>query len=213
MMYFYHLEFRVMSLDLRQILEHPKIYTLYQKIVGGYRARQLFTEKNIKANRNDKILDIGCGPGDILDFLPESDYTGIDIDSNYIKQAKCKYGKRGRFICVDISNFNLKSKETFDIVICIGVLHHLDNEECHILLELAKNALKPNGRFISFDGVFTENQSKISKYFLRKDRGKYIRNTSNYLKLVQNSFSITEYSIDETYFRIPYTSIIIECRK
>ena len=32
-------------------------------------------------------LDIGCGPGDRLSSLPEVNYTGFDLDPNYIAAA------------------------------------------------------------------------------------------------------------------------------
>ena len=57
-----------LNLDPRKILSHPVIYTSYQKIVGGYRARKLFVENNVNIQSGQKILDIGCGPGDILPY-------------------------------------------------------------------------------------------------------------------------------------------------
>ena len=44
------------KLDPRKILSHPIIYTTYQKIVGGYRARKLFVENNVNAKEGQKIL-------------------------------------------------------------------------------------------------------------------------------------------------------------
>jgi len=201
------------SLDPRQILEHPFIYTTYQKIVGGYRARKLFVKNNIKAKSGHKILDIGCGPGDILDFLPDVDYTGVDVDENYIIQAKKKYGHRGTFICQGIDNaLDLDLDQSYDLVICAGVLHHLDDAQCLKLMHTAKQALHPQGRFVSFDGVFIENQNKIAKYFLQKDRGQFIRTTPEYVQLAQQVFSHVSHTIDHTYFRIPYTSIILDAK-
>lgn len=200
------------KLDPRKILSHPTIYTTYQKIVGGYRARKLFVENNVNAKVGQKILDIGCGPGDILDFLPNVDYTGLDLDANYIEQAKKKYGKRGRFICAGVDDLDFNTTSKFDIVIAAGVLHHLDDKQCFNLFSIAKKALKLNGRFISFDGVYIPNQNKIAKYFLQKDRGQFIRTQSEYEKLTKSMFSSVESNIDEQYFYIPYTSIIMTCR-
>lgn len=200
-----------MNLDPRQILEHPFLYTTYQKLVGGYRARKLFVQNNLNIKSGDKLLDIGCGPGDILDFLPEVDYTGLDMDEKYIERAKKKYSHRGDFFCQGVDDLQLNLSNNYDKVICTGVLHHLDYNQCIKLMQYAKDALKTNGVFISFDGVFIENQNKIAKYFLKKDRGQFIRTTPEYLKLAKEIFNNVDYTIDESYFKIPYTSIIMSC--
>lgn len=201
-----------LNLDPRKILSHPVIYTTYQKIVGGYRARKLFVKKNVNIKFGQKILDIGCGPGDILEFLPNVDYTGIDLDPNYIAQAKKKYGNKGNFKCAGVDDLNLAEIHTFDIVISAGVLHHLDDNQCFNLFDIAVKALKPNGRFVSFDGCYIPNQNKISKYFLKKDRGQFVRTQPEYEALAKSYFSQINSTIDESYFYIPYTSIILDCK-
>ncbi|WP_194765855.1 class I SAM-dependent methyltransferase [Tamlana sp. I1] len=198
-------------MDARAILKHPIIYNTYQKLVGGYRARQLFVKNNVNAKTGQRILDIGCGPGYILDFLPKVEYTGIDLDKSYIEQAKKKYGSKGHFICKSVDDFILGTSQTFDIVIAAGVLHHLDDNQCINLFNITKKALKPGGKFVSFDGVYVKNQNKIAKYFLDKDRGQFIRNQKDYEQLTETSFSKTLSTIDHSYFYIPYTSIIMEC--
>ncbi|WP_179005505.1 class I SAM-dependent methyltransferase [Winogradskyella forsetii] len=201
-----------LNLDPRKILSHPVIYTSYQKIVGGYRARKLFVENNVNIKPGQKILDIGCGPGDILEFLPNVDYTGIDLDHNYIEQAKKKYGNKGTFKCAGVDDLDLIETHTFDIVISAGVLHHLTDEQCFNLFKIAVKALKPNGRFVSFDGCYVPNQNKISAYFLRKDRGQFVRTQLEYERLAKIHFNNIDSTIDESYFFIPYTSIIMDCK-
>lgn len=48
-----------------------------------------------KVKKNDTILDIGCGGGEMVKYLQEhtlkNRYTGIDINPNYITIAKAKY--------------------------------------------------------------------------------------------------------------------------
>ena len=197
--------------DLRNVLRHPIVYTTYQKLVGGYRARRLFIENHVPITPGQKLLDIGCGPADLLDFLPKVDYTGIDHDADYIAQAKKKYGDKGTFICADVDELKLSANEHFDFIIAAGVLHHLDDAQCLHLFDTLSKVLKPGGRFVSMDGCFIPNQNKISEYFLKKDRGEFVRTQQAYEVLANKGFDNVEVTIDESYFKIPYTSIILSC--
>ena len=199
-------------MDLRKILENPFIYTTYQRLVGGYRARRLFVENHVNAKSSQKILDVGCGPGYMLEFLPELNYTGIDIDNDYIKKAQSLYGEKAKFICAAVEDVELDDPGTYDIVTAAGILHHLDDDSCIALFQLAKKALKPNGYFVSMDGCFRDSQSEIARFFLKKDRGEYVRNEGDYIQLASNVFDVIDSEIDETYFRIPYTSILMKCQ-
>ena len=42
-----------------------------------------------------------CGPADILAFLPEIDYLGIDYLESYIAAARRGFGNRGRSLVAD----------------------------------------------------------------------------------------------------------------
>ncbi|TGV02568.1 class I SAM-dependent methyltransferase [Flavivirga rizhaonensis] len=197
--------------DPRTFLEKSIIYNTYQYIVGGVRARRLFIENDVSVKANQKILDIGCGPGYLIDFLPEVDYTGIDIDSNYIKTAKERY-KDKTFYCTSIEKFNLEAPHTFDIVITAGVIHHLDDVQASTLFELAKKALKPNGRLVTLDGCFLDKQNLISKTLLKYDRGKFVRHEDEYFYLASKHFNNVSAKIEDKYFHIPYSLIIMNCK-
>jgi cyclopropane fatty-acyl-phospholipid synthase-like methyltransferase len=179
-------------------------------MVGGVRARRLFVKNDVRIQPNQKILDIGCGPGYIIDFLPNVDYVGIDLDSNYIKTAKESY-KQAHFFCSSIEDFEIKKPNSFDIVMATGVIHHLNDQQTENLFKLAKTALKSNGRLVTMDGCFIKKQNRIAKAFLKSDRGQYIREEEQYLNLASKHFKNVKSKIDESYFHIPYTSIILEC--
>ena len=193
------------------ILKNPFIYWAYQRLVGGDTARKLFIKNNVKPVEGKKILDIGCGPGNIIDFLPKMDYYGFDIDANYIEAAKQKYGDKGIFLCSNMKEFVVPEPGTFDIVIATGVLHHLEDGDAKNLFKIASEALSPSGRLITFDGCYINKQHIIAYLMLKFDRGKYVRTKNEYENLAAQSFSSINSIIDETYFHLPYTSIIMEC--
>ena len=40
---------------------------------------------------DDAVLDVGCGPADVLRYLPEVDYVGIDRSSTYVPEASRRH--------------------------------------------------------------------------------------------------------------------------
>jgi SAM-dependent methyltransferase len=73
-----------------------------------------------------RILDVGCGLGDLVSFLDErhadyAEYVGIDISPRLIEQATARFGRQGRrFLAADfLEVFDLGQ---FDVVLCSGAL-------------------------------------------------------------------------------------------
>lgn len=128
--------------DIRSVLAFPATYRLFSNIVGGH-ARSLYVEKYVRPRDGDKILDIGCGPGDILEYMPSVEYLGFDMNQKYIEKATKRFGNRGTFVCKKLSRELSEELSAFDIILATGILHHLDNDEAIQLFELALSTLKP----------------------------------------------------------------------
>ncbi|MBV8226929.1 MAG: class I SAM-dependent methyltransferase [Verrucomicrobia bacterium] len=62
------------------------------------------------------ILDIACGTGEHLRFLPEYKVSGIDLETAFVRIAKEKRPD-GNFLVADMQRFDLGSK--FDVLICL----------------------------------------------------------------------------------------------
>ncbi len=199
---------------LTQILGLAKIYQLYQWMVGANNYSKLFAKEYIRYQTNEKILDIGCGPADILKFLPkEADYTGIDMNKDYIMNASRRYPDKN-FVCADITtnSFALEN-ELFDTVFFIGVQHHLTDSEMEATLRFAKSKLKKGGRLLALEPVVTQNRGPIEKWFMNNDRGKYIRTADHYQKITTQVVTNYAQTILKNTMNIPFTIIIIECQK
>jgi cyclopropane fatty-acyl-phospholipid synthase-like methyltransferase len=198
---------------LRPILDRPFFYELYHNIIGaGYRSRVLI-EEYIRPHPGDRILDIGCGPGNILPYLPECDYLGIDASESYIKSARLRYSHRGQFVCKRVSHHNVHEFGTFDIVLALGLVHHLNDAEANDLFRLAYTALKPGGHLITMDGCYLPGQSAAKRYFLSRDRGRYIRSREEYIRLAQVWFDKVTPYLREDVLRIPYTTLFLDCMR
>lgn len=198
--------------DLRSILVYPPAYKLLQNLVRSKKHIQERVDKYIKPKDGDVILDIGCGPADILDFLPPIKYFGFDLSSKYIDEAKKKYGSRGEFFYQELSEANIPNIN-FDIVLANNVLHHLNDDEAVQLFKLAKKCLKPGGRLVTCDGCRANNEGLISKIVLSLDRGRYVRNQESYLTLARQVFSDVAGETRNDLAHIPVNGIFITCTK
>lgn len=200
-----------MTLNLLTLQDNPVIYALSQFVVGGFAAQSRYIKEYVRPKKNDRILDIGCGTGDILRFLSDVKYVGFDMHQRYIDSAKRNFGNRGTFLCKKVSKDLAAELSEFDIVLAYGVLHHLSDNEALQLFELARSVLKPQGRLVTLDGCYTEEQSLFRRYLLSKDRGRYVRTKKGYFDLISKVFTDIKMSIRNDFLRIPYTHIIMEC--
>src|SRR4051812_34076661 len=82
----------------KRVLTLPFIYSAFQTLVGASYGRQWILSEAWRVKPGMRIVDIGCGPGDIIDSLPEVQYIGLDVSEDYIRDAKRRYGTRGTFV-------------------------------------------------------------------------------------------------------------------
>ncbi|MEK7072157.1 MAG: class I SAM-dependent methyltransferase [Patescibacteria group bacterium] len=199
-------------LDLRSILIYPSIYKLLQNLVRNKKHTQEYVDKYVKPVEGGAILDIGCGPADILDFLPQIRYYGFDLSPKYINEAKIKYGDRGEFFCQELSETSIPNIG-FDIVLANNVLHHLNDGEAIDLFKLAKKCLKLGGRLVTCDGCRSVDEGLISKVVLSLDRGKHVRDKESYLNLARQAFNNVAHETRNDLAHIPVNGIFITCVK
>lgn len=194
------------------ILSLPAGYRLFRSMIGGKSAWRIYLADYVKPVPGEKILDIGCGPADVLSYLPDVNYTGLDLSADYIRSAKQRFGSRGRFLCDDVGLASIEDEQgSFDLVLAMGVIHHLDDRQAARLFELARRALRPAGRLITYDGCFVPQQSRLARWLLTRDRGKFVRRQEDYLKLASAQFAKVEPYLRHDLLRVPYTHLIMRC--
>jgi SAM-dependent methyltransferase len=198
----------------RRILSDPKIYNLLQNGVGARKMRRVLCNEYIHAASGMCVLDVGCGTAEILEQLPaDIDYYGFDLSEDYINTAKRHFGRRGTFLCADITMLSADEMPPCDITIAVGILHHLDDYGARFLLRNLYRRLKPGGRLVTLDGVYCEDQSRVARWLISRDRGQNVRTMSGYQSLVPDTFSAIEVSRRDDLLHIPYTHAIMVCCK
>lgn len=196
------------------MLKVPSAYTMFQELVGAHRWRKKFIREMVRPAIGDKLVDIGCGPAQMLDWLPAVRYIGFDVSESYIESAKRKYGARGDFLFGNTST--LRGHELLrdiDIVMCCGVLHHLADEEALDLIRFAHEILKPGGRFVALEAAWLSGQGRLSRWIVGQDRGRNVRTDSGYHALAAKHFSEIKIVPDLHPLRIPYAGVVMECFK
>jgi SAM-dependent methyltransferase len=198
---------------LRSILNRPKIYDCFQDITGARSSRRKFVRNYIRPSPGCKILDIGCGTARILDYLPDDvTYHGFDTSRRYIDSAVRRYGGRGNFTCSLFDAAVIEHLPRVDIAIAIGLLHHLNDEQVCDLMSIAQNALRDNGRLVTVDPCFSNDQSLFSHFLVSRDRGQNIRTEDTYRRLGETAFSRVNCEVKHKSW-VPYTHCFMECWK
>lgn len=197
---------------LRGVLSHPVIYSAFQYIMGGRSARDSFVHDHIRPETGMKVLDVGCGPAGILEYLPSVEYWGFDVSGAYIESARTQYGTRGQFFCQLLKHDDLAKLPSFDLVLALGLIHHLDDEAALNLFRLAHDALRPGGRFVTIDPCLAHGQNPLARLIIRSDRGQNVRTRDGYAALAESVFSEAVIEVRHRAW-IPYTHCMMECKR
>jgi SAM-dependent methyltransferase len=107
---------------------------------------------------NGKLLDIGCGTGEMIKYMKEIGYDTYGIEPSTIACEKAKAKDLNIFNC-DLFNFPLNNQK-FDIINMTNVLEHIT--EPIKVIEKCKNMLNKNGILrIKVPNDFNEFQLEI----------------------------------------------------
>ena len=92
-------------------------------------------------------LDIGCSSGRYMVGLKNKGMYAIGIDTAMIPLKYATERVDGMFIRASVTDLPFK-KESFDLVICIELLHHFYDEVLERVLGEISDVVKPEGIFV-----------------------------------------------------------------
>lgn len=177
----------------RAVLSNGVMYKLVQTVFSEKRSKQLILDEYIAPLPDEcQVLDVGCGPGNVLAYLPDRvNYIGFDLSQSYIDLARAKFDKRenSTFLCAPASDL-LESEhlpdESVDLAVIHGVLHHVSDEVVAQMFELVRRKLKKNGKMVVLEPVWFEGQSPVRKFVMSLDRGKNIKTEKGWRELFKD---------------------------
>ena len=166
-------------------------------------------EEYIKPQPGDRILDIGCGYGDLASHLTDVRYVGVDSNEQYIAYAKKHAPDSSEFRSEDITGLADENWGKFDCVVALGVLHHLDDRAVERMLGAVAGMLNSEGRMLAMEPVWDPNQQTITRLLLALDRGRFVRDQVRYEEVFAPWFGkiTSEVRHDMTWF--PYSHCFV----
>ena len=150
--------------------------------------------------QSESILDVGCGLGNLIPFLPSYlDYLGLDLSKDMLHQAQDFFPEK-TFSHKDATNF-LISNRFFNYVISISMFIHLTEKQ-------ARDALRCMWDHLDIGGTLVFGMETNGDSVTKRESGLIIRNQSveNVLAMLNDVIPV-KYRVHYQYQRIVYQTI------
>jgi ubiquinone/menaquinone biosynthesis C-methylase UbiE len=172
---------------VHKMLELPSVYAVNQTLGRPTtdRYRKLIAA-NVPLAFDAEILDLGCGLGAFRDCFPGS-YTGIDINSAYVKQARALLS--GAFAAMDCTSLSF-SDVSFDEVVSIATTHHLNDEQIVMMVKEALRVCRPSGHLHVVDSILPLSPNLFKSVFFGLDRGRFPRKRDRLLAILRRAGNV-----------------------
>jgi SAM-dependent methyltransferase len=171
------------------LLSRASVFEWQQRLCNNYGAIRRHFRQHLDLAGMD-ILDVGCSTGTCAATVVSMDrnrYVGIDVVPEYVERAarRCPAGK---FLTMDARRLDFPDA-SFDVVLFVAVLHHMEDGLIHDCLRDTRRVLRPDGVVLCAEPVFTRGKP-LSTLLLTFDRGGYIRTEAGYRALF-DGFTVT----------------------
>ena len=113
---------------------NPRLYSVYLRLCFPFfNVRKRFKLISKEIGKNQRVLDIACGPGILFRCLDRScTYNGFDLNEKFISHINKKH------------NFNLKTGSVIDeklysnadVIVAMDILHHIPRKQREKVIEL-----------------------------------------------------------------------------
>ena len=197
---------------LARLLAQPSVYLGVTRSLAARDAFERLVRDHLRPTAGHRVLDLGCGPADILDHLGNVEYVGLDENPLYLEAARSRYGERCRFFVYRVGDPLPEGIGRFDLVLALGILHHLDDLQAVEVFRFGRSLLRGTGRMVTMDPSIVEGQSPVARCLMALDRGRYVREPRRYEEIAARVFTDVHSTVRHDLLFLPYTHCILECR-
>lgn len=152
-----------------RVMEIPWVYRAWQAPFAEQKLAPIWRHTRREDVR--KVLDVGCGPGTNAPHFREHDYLGLDINPDYVDQARARYGMR--FEVADVTQWRVRD-EAYDFILVNSFFHHVADADADRILAHLASLLTDDGRIHVLDLVLPDRPSP-ARLLARLDRGDHPR--------------------------------------
>ena len=172
---------------VRHVFSNPTLLNIARNILeNDFIVPQRIVSKEL--DKNKKTMDIGCGTGEHSVMFNPENYFGVDISKEYIANAKKRF--KGNFFVMDGQDIKFPDK-SFDNVLILGILHHLDDKTAENILKEAKRLAKGNASTLVMEDIPAKSRlnfiGSLAHYL---DPRTNLRKTEGYKALISKHFKI-----------------------
>ena len=196
-----------------------KLYKEYTSLKRGNHKKEIPSEyemisdhifKNFLKSSNSeiKILEIGCGEGDLMQYLKNKfncKILGIDISKRQVALAR---EKSLNVINYDIFEYleSFEDQKIYDLIILVDVIEHLPKRRIEDLFIRLSKTLKKNGSVIF---KFPNGYSPLSKIYFAADFTHVWLPTSTSLEQILSASGLKLYLTKPLYIKVKSITSII----
>ncbi len=154
--------------------------------------------------RGKRVLDAGCGPGHHVRLVaPVAQHvTGVDLNTSDL--ARTRLADLGNVSIVEADIASYRPEERYDVVYCIGVIHHTDDPDA--TFRNLTGLCRPGGRLIVWCYSFEGN--RLVRWFVEPLRKLLLRGRGRGLvSVISNLATVLLYPAAHTLYRLPLTGL------
>jgi SAM-dependent methyltransferase len=204
---------------LRGVLRYARMFDLLQRVLGfpyQYAADEITAQipprEGALANEQAVVLDVGCGTARVLQYLDGIRYIGLEPSPKYVAAARTRFPDT-EFLPMAFQDIEMDDyRGRVDVVVAIGVLHHVPDPDVVGLAGIASEVLRPGGAFVTLDPAFVAGQHRLARTLSWSDRGEHVRTPAHLSSLIAQVFPNIDTEVRHDLRKFPYTHVVIRAK-
>ncbi len=170
----------------------PRLWNVLRRLLeANFRGEKAVVRAELRAwqaRSSLRLLDFGCGTGELVSLFPPEHYVGMDISPVYVAYARKTHGPR--FQVMD-GQFLGYADNSFDEGLVAGVFHHLSDQAVRRMTAELARVLRVGGRLLVMEDTPTRDWWNLPGHLIHLiDRGGHIRSEAHYVELFGERFAL-----------------------